>query len=244
MGEPGGAGRGAGGGDRSTGNGDRLRYPSAGVAAASTVVVANAPWRWQAGHVELMRRAGLVLAADGGANHLARIGVRPAAVVGDLDSILPRVALWVGEDRLVLRPDQDHTDLDKTLSYAFDECGVKRVTILAATGGRLDHALENLALLVRWAGRGELLLAAEDADSRPVLGRARVATRAGPAVSIIPMGRCERVWAQGLQWPLGGESLDLGVRSGVCNRATGAAVEVTVEGGVVLVFVNRQPGSW
>ncbi|MFH1176942.1 MAG: thiamine diphosphokinase [Acidobacteriota bacterium] len=208
------------------------------------MVVANAPWRWHLEHVELVRLAGLVLAADGGANHLARIGVRPAAVIGDLDSILPRVRLWVGEERLVPRPDQDHTDLHKTLSYAFDERGAKRVTVLAATGGRLDHAVENLALLARWAGRGELVLAAEDADIWPVVGRARFATRAGQTISIIPMGRCERVWAQGLEWPLDGEPLDLSVRTGVCNRATGAAIEVAVEGGVVLVFFNRQLGNW
>ena len=28
--------------------------------------------------------------------------------------------------------------------------------VLAASGGRIDHALENLMLLARWAGRGSL----------------------------------------------------------------------------------------
>ncbi|OYV89339.1 MAG: hypothetical protein B7Z68_12200, partial [Acidobacteria bacterium 21-70-11] len=85
------------------------------------LVVANAPWRWREEFVTLLRRSALVLAADGGANHLARVGVRPAAVVGDLDSIRPGVRRWVGEERIVARPDQESTDLHKTLAYAFDE---------------------------------------------------------------------------------------------------------------------------
>ena len=80
--------------------------------------------------------------------------MRPDAVVGDLDSIRPGVRSWVGEERMVVRADQDFTDLHKTLEFAFEERQAQQVIVLAATGGRLDHDLENLALLARWASRG------------------------------------------------------------------------------------------
>jgi thiamine pyrophosphokinase len=201
------------------------------------LVVANAPWRWRAEFAALVRRSDLVLAADGGANHLARIGVRPAAVVGDLDSIHPGVRRWVGEERMVARPDQDSTDLHKTLAYAFDERGARRVTVLAATGGRLDHAVENLALLGRWADRGEVELLDEEHRIVAVSDALTVAAAAGATVSLMPLGRCERVWSRGLRWELDGGPLDLSGRTSVSNVADGARVEVRVEGGVVLVFL-------
>jgi len=205
----------------------------------ATVVVANAPWRWRVPFVELVRGAECVLAADGGANHLAKIGVRPEAVVGDLDSIRPGVRRWVGEERMVLRPDQDFTDLHKALAYAFDERGAQHVMVLAATGGRLDHALENLALLVRWAARGSLELRDERHRVVPVLGRTELATASGQGISLMPAGRCERVWTKGLHWELAGEPLDLAGRTGVSNLAEGDRAEIRVEGGALLVFLSE-----
>jgi thiamine pyrophosphokinase len=205
----------------------------------ATVVVANAPFRWRAPFVEIVRGAGCVLAADGGGNHLARIGVRPDAVVGDLDSIRPGVRRWIGEERMVLRPDQEFTDLHKTLAFAFDERGATEVTVLAATGGRLDHALENLALLARWAARGSLMLRDERHRVVPVLGRTEFVTAKGQAISLMPVGRCPRVWTRGLHWELSGEPLDLADRTGVSNLAAGARVEVRVEGGALLVFLSE-----
>ena len=204
----------------------------------ATVVVANAPWRWCAPFVEIVRGAECVLAADGGANHLARIGVRPEAVVGDLDSVRPEVRRWVGEERMVLRPDQEFTDLHKTLAYAFDERGARQVTVLAATGGRLDHDLENLALLARWASRGSLDLRDERHRVVPVLDRTELATTSGQGISLMPVGRCERVWTKGLHWELAGEPLDLAGRTGVSNLAEGERTEIRVEGGALLVFLS------
>ena len=94
-------------------------------------------------------RLALGLFNGSGANHLAAIGLRPAAVIGDLDSIRSGIRAWVGENRLVHRPDQNRTDLDKALDFAFAELGLARLTVLAATGGRCDHEQANLGLLAR-----------------------------------------------------------------------------------------------
>ena len=205
----------------------------------TAVVVASAPWHWRAPFVELVRAAQIVLAADGGANHLARIGVRPDAVVGDFDSIRPEVRCWIGEDRMVARPDQDITDLDKTMAYAFEERGAEHVTVLAATGGRLDHAVENLALLARWAGRGAVELRDERHRVVPVIDKGEFPATAGQAVSLMPLGRCARVWTRGLRWELGGEPLDLAGRTSVSNVVEGERFAVRVEGGALLVFLSE-----
>lgn len=200
------------------------------------VVVANAPFRFWPEAFSLVRRAPLLLAADGGANHLALLGVRPHFVVGDFDSLEPSVRAWVGEARLVSRPDQDHTDLEKTCEFALEQ-GARSITLLAATGGRLDHALENLAILGRFAGRAACELWDREQRIVPVLGEALFHVRAQSTVSLMPLGKVLRVWTQGLHWPLNGEPLDLLSRTGLSNRAVASEILVKVEGGVLLVFI-------
>ncbi len=206
-------------------------------------MVANGPLAWSEELVAVVRGAGLVLAADGGANHLARIGVRPDAVVGDLDSIKASVRAWIGEARIVHRPDQETTDLHKTLSYAFDERGATSVVVIGATQGRLDHALENLGLLARFGERGRVEFRGGDGRVLAARGSAEFETVPGQTVSLLPLGRCERVTTRGLRWPLAGEPLDLEGRTGVSNVALGDRIGLDVEEGVLLVFLHCPPAG-
>ncbi|HHQ48210.1 MAG TPA: thiamine pyrophosphokinase, partial [Acidobacteria bacterium] len=71
------------------------------------VLVANGPLVWTEELAALAASAEPLLAADGGANSLARLGLTPVAVIGDMDSISEATARWLGTDRLVRREDQD-----------------------------------------------------------------------------------------------------------------------------------------
>jgi thiamine pyrophosphokinase len=205
---------------------------------ARIVVVANAPLHWSQHLVGVVRDAELVLAADGGANNLARIGVRAAAVIGDLDSLRPGVRRWLGEERVVHRPDQDHTDLDKAIAYAIDERAAKRVTVVGAIGGRVDHTVENLALLARFSRRIEIDAWEGRTHIVPVTGATLLATSPGQIVSLLPVGRCERVRTAGLEWSLHDEPLDLLARTGVANLATSERIEIDLADGCLLVVLH------
>lgn len=207
------------------------------------MIVANAPWVWQPWSVELVRCAAGVVAADGGANHLARIGVRPAAVVGDLDSIRATVRAWIGEDRCVLRDDQEHTDLHKAFAYLVVERQARRAIVLAATGGRQDHALEALGVLARWAGRGVFEMRDGSCRIVPVRRQRVFATFPEQTVSLLPWGRCAGVRTNGLHWELADEALDVTRRTGVSNRAVGSQVKVRVRSGTLLVFLHQSEPS-
>jgi thiamine pyrophosphokinase len=200
------------------------------------VIVANAPFRFWPQAFAWARACPLLLAADGGANHLARVGLRPHFVVGDLDSITSQVRTWVGQERLVPRPDQDHTDLEKTLAFALEQ-GARHALILAATGGRLDHTLENLAILGRFAPRLAVEIREPTHRILPILGEGSFSVPPGATVSLMPLSECQRVWTEGLHWPLQGETLHPLSRTSLSNRATGEKVRVRVESGVLLAFL-------
>jgi thiamine pyrophosphokinase len=177
-----------------------------------------------------------LLAADGGADHLARLGLRPAAVIGDLDSISPETRAWLGEALLVERPDQDRTDLDKALEYAFDDLGVDRLTVLAAVGGRLDHDLGNLGLLARLA-MGEKLIF-EDAGHRilAVAGEAELVAQPGETWSFWTYDPSVRVTVDGVRWPIEDATIDAGGGPSISNEAVGDLVGVHATGGAVVVM--------
>lgn len=202
----------------------------------SPLLVANAPLSWTPRLAALAAEAAPLLAADGGADHLARLGLRPAAVIGDLDSISPETCAWLGEESLIERLDQDRTDLDKALEYAFDDLGVEHVTVIAALGGRVDHELGNLGLLARLAMGKRLVF--EGADLRVVAidGEATLAAHPGETWSFWTFDPTVRVTVDGVRWPLENAAIDVGGRPSISNQATEEEVRVQATGGAVVVM--------
>jgi len=200
------------------------------------LLVANGPVRWSRALTALAASAEPLLAADGGANHLARIGLRPMAVIGDLDSIKPGVRMFVGEDRMVHRPDQDRTDLDKTLDYAFSELGLDELSVLGATGGRLDHAAGNLGLLAARAMGERLVFVESDHRILAVTGELDLHAEPGETWSFFTFDPGVRVTLEGVKWPVTDAAIDLGGKPSISNEAVADEVAVRAEGGSVVVM--------
>jgi len=199
------------------------------------VLVANGPVLWSPELARLAARGRPLLAADGGANHLARIGLIPEAVVGDMDSISAATAAWLGHERLVRRPDQDRTDLEKALIFALDELGLRRLTVLGALGGRSDHEIGNLGLLWRLARGTDLVFRDEDSWTIAVDGTADIASRPGETWSFWSFDPAVLITLEGLRWPLHRQALPAGGRPSISNEAMADRVHVETAGGAVIV---------
>ena len=203
------------------------------------VLVAGAPLIWTAGLAAIAAAGEPLLAADSGADHLARLGLRAEAVIGDLDSLSAATRSWLGEEAMVPRPDQERTDLDKSLSYAFEELGLERLTVLAATGGRVDHELANLGLLARFGMGDDLRFESELETLIAVRGELVLAAEPGETWSFWTFEPAVRVSTEGVKWPVENVSLHLCARPSVCNLAVADRVRVRAEGGSVLVMRRR-----
>ena len=143
----------------------------------------------------------LVVAADGGALRAAAIGLTPAVVVGDFDSLdraeLARLeAAGIPIERT--STDKDESDAELAVLAAIAR-GAGRITVLGAFGGpRLDHALANVWLLSHPALRAvdACLLDARvrirllDATAGPA--RATLAGRMGDVVTLAAVRRRRR----------------------------------------------------
>ena len=172
-----------------------------------------------------------VVAADGGLLRAWTLGLEPAVLVGDLDSLQPAdVAAAADRGVAVVRAstDKDESDAELAALEAVRR-GATRITVLGAFGGpRLDHALANVWLLAHpgLAGVEVVLL---DARWRASLDhRARCRRRAG--ADDRSRGRSARscrssrtaatstgITTEGLRYPLRDEPLVVGPARGLSN---------------------------
>jgi thiamine pyrophosphokinase len=125
--------------------------------------------------------------------------------------------------------------VDKALEYAFDVAGVTHLTVLAALGGRIDHDLGNLGLLVRLA-MGERLVF-EDVDQRvlAVAGEISLQAHPGETWSFWTFDPTVHVTIEGVRWPVAGAALDVSRRPSISNEATTDEIRIRATGGAVVV---------
>ena len=185
-----------------------------------------------------------VIAADGGLDHALAAGLRPAALVGDLDSVSADGLAWATEHAVVSRhdPDKDLTDTELALATAVDLVPA-RLTLVAGGGDRLDHTLAALGALGHptltavpiveaWWGRQYLRVLHGP-------GRARLTGLPdGTTVSLLSAhGTCDGVTATGVRWALDGARLGPLIGHGVSNETVAVEAEFTVADGVLTIVV-------
>jgi thiamine pyrophosphokinase len=177
----------------------------------------------------LARRCGAVLCADGGARHAAALGLEPDFIVGDMDSVprgLPkkwrRAVYWCDFD-------PNRSDFEKALELV-RAIGCRRLYVAGALGGRLDHALVNLALAGKQGPSLSLLLVDRGVAELLGPGCYRLGLPLGARLSLLAAGSA-RLSATGLKYPLKKARLEPGSR-GLGNVVTGD-VSLTVHSGVV-----------
>ncbi len=107
---------------------------------------------------ERIRGCKWVVGVDGGINHCYGMGLELDWIVGDFDSAEPSILEHYAGCRAVpLERAKDETDLEVAIAQMV---GFGPVVVFGGLGGRLDHMLGNLFLLLRYPGR--VFLVSED----------------------------------------------------------------------------------
>jgi thiamine pyrophosphokinase len=199
------------------------------------------------GALELLPDDAPVVAADGGLDHALALGLRVDLAVGDFDSASEAAvaAAAASGTRVERYPEaKDATDLELALDAAAG-LGPRRVVVLGALEGRLDHLLAALLSLGAPRYAGFELDALFDQATVQVIHSERVLQgRRGELVSLLPVhGRAEGVTTEGLVYPLRGETLSPGSSRGVSNVFAAAEARVTLERGVLLAVRPGPEGA-
>tara|TARA_B100001750_G_C15361216_1_gene522309 strand:- start:30 stop:692 length:663 start_codon:yes stop_codon:yes gene_type:complete len=87
-----------------------------------------------------------IICCDGAVKKLTDAGYEPNIIIGDMDSISEHHKNKYS-DIIIHIDNQENNDLDKALSWLNDK-NINLATIIAADGGRDDHTLGNILLLL------------------------------------------------------------------------------------------------
>lgn len=211
------------------------------------VIVANAPDLDAAPFAGRIRGADLLVAADGGALPLLRLGVAPHLVIGDLDSLDAASEAELARLGVELRRfprAKDETDLELALLLAAER-GAAQIDVLGALGGRWDHTLANVAMLdmPELRGRAVRLL---DGDQTLFVVRdaAAIAGARGDTVSLLPLTPAAHgVTTAGLLYPLADATLRYERARGVSNVLLDPPGRVSLRAGLLLVVHHDDGGA-
>jgi len=191
----------------------------------------------------LLQADDYVIAADGGANHLLKMGILPEIVIGDLDSIDEDTLFELTSAEVRIEQyseDKDETDIELALHYAVD-LRPSAILIVGALGGRLDQTLANLSILANPTLPG-IDIRLDDGVEEAFFCRkqAEVHGRSGDIISLIPWhGFVEGVATEGLQWPLYGETLYPDKSRGVSNVMLRDEASIRIRSGLLLIVHRR-----
>lgn len=188
----------------------------------------------------LLKTDDWIIAADGGGRLAAALGVKPAVLVADFDSSAPPDT--GGDTEIVRLPmEKDWTDTQAAAMLALDR-GYRDFLLLGCTGGRLDHTLANIAVLLYLLRRGADALMADERNFLRLYGpgRYRVERRAGYKLSLFPYGgEVEGITVKNVRYPLEKARLTPDNSLGVSNEFLENPAEISFDKGVLMVFLSK-----
>lgn len=173
-----------------------------------------------------------LVAADGGAHHLAATGHRPQAIIGDLDSLGAR-EIWDAQGVAIHHvPEQESTDFDKCLRMVQAPLFVA----VGFAGDRLDHMLAALSVLAARPDKAAILMGGCDLC---FLAPLSTTLQLDPLqrVSLWPIAPTRVLHSEGLEWPADDLLLDPTGRTGTSNRAIGGRVSLSFDRRGVFVIL-------
>jgi thiamine pyrophosphokinase len=147
---------------------------------------------------------------------------------GDFDSITD------SEVERIALPDQNSSDLEKSLQYAFEK-GAKVVKIVGVEGGEIDHQLAAFAALVEAPSELEISMHMSEHIVMRCLDELELVLDEGTKLSLFAFTACANVSISGVEFPLDGEPLAFSTR-GLHNVALGGPIHIQSDGALVVVI--------
>lgn len=176
-----------------------------------------------------------IIAADGAANNLMKIGIIPDVAVGDLDSLEPQ---YKKQLKTHYYYDQNLCDYEKSLLYLEKQQLIPTI-VTGINGGALDHILNNINIFIKTGN----LLYAPPLWGYTLRAQEKKIFELSPNTKISIFGIPEVVIStQGLKWNLSQQHLSFPGNSSISNKSVKEKIVLEIHKGVGLILVyENQP---
>ena len=198
------------------------------MAEVQWLLCADGEWPPESVWKPLSETCDVIVGVDGGTDAALSRNLGVTMATGDFDSITDTEV-----ERIAL-PDQNSSDLEKTLQYA-SENGAEVVKIVGVEGGEIDHQLAAFAALVEAPSELEISMHMSEHVVMRCLDDLELVLDDGTKLSLFAFTACANVSISGVEFPLDGEPLAFSTR-GLHNVALGGPIHIESDGALVVVI--------
>lgn len=182
-----------------------------------------------------------IICADGGADHLVGSDIVPDLIIGDLDSS-KNYSFFKETNITVLPTQKDDTDTMYCTKKALND-GFKKFLYLGVTGGRVDHTLANLSVLLYLREYGAYgVISDEFADTSLLCNGENILSDVkGKTISVMPFA-CNSVCLsyEGMFYPMSNGTVKVEYPFTISNVADRDSVRITLHSGTALLVIVRK----
>lgn len=185
------------------------------------------------------RQEKIIIAVDKGLESLHNINVNPDYIIGDFDSVSKDILDKYSNTELVkLNPIKDFTDTHMALKLAID-LKADTITILGATGKRIDHALANINIM-KEALEKNIKCKMIDTHNEIQLINSYTELEKNTNykyISLIPLTtKAEGITLKGFKYLLNNATLNIGHSIGVSNEQVDDIASINVSEGILILI--------
>ncbi|MCI8389972.1 MAG: thiamine diphosphokinase [Roseburia sp.] len=190
--------------------------------------------------------ADCLIAADAGVDFFYRNRMRPDVIVGDFDSAHAEARHYFEGSEGIrierLDPVKDDTDTESALRLAI-RTGAEQITLLGATGSRIDHVLGNIELLGIGLTEGVPVTMLDPCNRIRMVDQGIVIRREeqfGTYVSLLPYTpQVKGLTLRGMKYPLTDHCLKGFCSLGISNEIAEDEGVITFSEGILLVIESK-----
>ncbi len=178
-----------------------------------------------------------VICADRGYRHALHLGIKPDILLGDFDSLGMELP---SDIRTITFPaEKNETDLQIAIEHAI-KIGYKKIYIIGAFGGRIDHFLGNISLLRYAHEKGATAVMADINTEIHLLYDSLTIPNTHTYLSVIPLFEDAVVSMDGVKYPLTRKCLVRGDTLGISNEITAKEAHVHVLAGSAFILLCQE----
>jgi thiamine pyrophosphokinase len=182
----------------------------------------------------------LIICCDGAAQNLIKTKIKPDIVIGDMDSINTfQLADFKKEGIKIIEypTKKDFTDTELALDYALN-MNPSAIYIWGALGGRIDHILGNVFLLLRGKrAKVNTYLIDEYAEAFLPKNEVIFSEAVRCTVSLLALTpKVDGITLSGFAYPLNNETLRMGETRGLSNYIKESTAKINFASGELLVI--------
>ena len=176
---------------------------------------------------------------DSGLKHMEALAFRPNLIIGDFDS---HENPHMDVETIVLPCEKDDTDTVFAVKEAIRR-GFEEILLIGVIGGRLDHTLGNVSILLNLAARGIKGLIVDDYSEMEIIpeGETALVEDRYPFFSLLNIsGTAEQVTIENATYNLKDATSTCEYQYGVSNEVLpGKIARITVGKGKLLLIRDR-----